>query len=145
MPMVTFQVLEGIDKGRSFRELPTPISIGREEGNVVRLNDERVSRFPAKVQADNEENITLTQGILFPADRPLPPLPEKTPPPQAARLAEMLDLLHRHLNAATENIRANEEGTQVTLTFADWQRIQTIQMLLARYVRAVTEPDVMAE
>jgi hypothetical protein len=57
----------------------------------------------------------------------------------------MLDFLHRHLNAATENIRANDEGTQVSLSFSDWQRIQTIQMLLARYVRAVTEPDVMAE
>src|SRR5262249_44238633 len=57
MPVITFQVLEGIDKGRSFRDLPTPVSIGREEGNVVRLNDERVSRFHAKVQADNEDII----------------------------------------------------------------------------------------
>jgi len=31
MATVTFQVLEGIDKGRSFRDLATPISIGREE------------------------------------------------------------------------------------------------------------------
>ena len=30
---VTFQVLEGIDKGRVFRELPVPVTIGREEGN----------------------------------------------------------------------------------------------------------------
>src|SRR5947209_930776 len=57
MPTVTFQVLEGIDKGRTFRELPTPVTIGREEGNVLRLNDERVSRFHAKVQADNGEII----------------------------------------------------------------------------------------
>ena len=57
MPAVTFQVLEGIDKGRVFRELPTPVTIGREEGNVLRLNDERVSRFHAKVQFDNGEVI----------------------------------------------------------------------------------------
>ena len=57
MPVVTFQVLEGIDKGRIFRELPTPVTIGREEGNVLRLNDERVSRFHAKVQFDNGEII----------------------------------------------------------------------------------------
>src|SRR4051812_29049881 len=57
MPPVTFQVLEGIDKGRVFRELPTPVTIGREEGNVLRLNDERVSRFHAKVQFDNNEVI----------------------------------------------------------------------------------------
>src|SRR5213592_2308457 len=57
MPPVTFQVLEGIDKGRVFRDLPTPVTIGREEGNVLRLNDERVSRFHAKVQFDNGEII----------------------------------------------------------------------------------------
>ena len=57
MPAVTFQILEGIDKGRMFRELPTPVTIGREEGNVLRLNDERISRFHAKVQFDNGEVI----------------------------------------------------------------------------------------
>ena len=57
MPTVTFQVLEGIDKGRIFRELPTPVTIGREEGNLLRLNDERVSRYHAKVQSDNGEII----------------------------------------------------------------------------------------
>src|SRR6266571_3349749 len=57
MPSVTFQVLEGIDKGRVFRGLPTPVTIGREEGNVLRLNDERVSRFHAKIQFDNGEVI----------------------------------------------------------------------------------------
>src|SRR5688572_856656 len=57
MPPVTFQILEGIDKGRVFRDMPTPVTIGREEGNVLRLNDERVSRFHAKVQVDNSEII----------------------------------------------------------------------------------------
>src|SRR3954463_2637255 len=57
MPAVTFQVLEGIDKGRIFRELSTPVTIGREEGNLLRLNDERVSRYHAKVQCDNGEMI----------------------------------------------------------------------------------------
>src|SRR5262249_47543149 len=50
-------VLEGIDKGRIFRELPTPVTIGREEGNGLRLNDERVSRFHAKVQQDGDDII----------------------------------------------------------------------------------------
>ena len=45
MKNVTFQVLEGVDKGRVFRELPIPVTIGREEGNLLRLNDERISRF----------------------------------------------------------------------------------------------------
>src|SRR6266404_5384804 len=57
MPTVTFQILEGIDKGRLFRDLPTPVTIGREEGNLLRLNDERVSRYHAKVQFDNGEVI----------------------------------------------------------------------------------------
>src|SRR5476651_1453763 len=54
---VTFQILEGIDKGRVFRDLLTPLTIGREEGNILRLNDERVSRFHAKVQIDDDDYI----------------------------------------------------------------------------------------
>src|SRR5271167_396556 len=54
---VTFQILEGIDKGRVFRDLPLPITIGREEGNLLRLNDERVSRFHAKIQVDSDDFI----------------------------------------------------------------------------------------
>ena len=74
MPLVTFQVLEGIDKGRIFREMPTPVTIGREEGNMLRLNDERVSRFHAKVQHDNGEiiltdlestNVTRVNGTVI--------------------------------------------------------------------------------
>src|SRR5216117_1818974 len=57
MTKVTFQVLEGIDKGRIFRELVTPITIGREEGNALRLNDERVSRYHAKVQIEDNDII----------------------------------------------------------------------------------------
>jgi pSer/pThr/pTyr-binding forkhead associated (FHA) protein len=233
MPVVTFQVIEGVDKGRTFRDLNTPVSIGREEGNTLRLNDERVSRFHAKVQSDNGEiiltdlestngtrvngnvvqirrlrpgdrvgvgrsllvfgsdqeikarNLTLTglstpvtgekpsnveatvlaqtlaaqfdhdidfalnphdqitiaAGSLFLGSRPLPPLPQKMTPSQAARLAELLDFLHRHLSSATENINADEEGAIVTLRYADWQRVMAMQMILARYVRAVAEPD----
>jgi pSer/pThr/pTyr-binding forkhead associated (FHA) protein len=238
MPTVTFQVLEGIDKGRVYREMTTPVTIGREEGNVLRLNDERVSRFHAKVQHDNgeiiltdlestngtrvngnvvqirrlrpgdrvglgrslllfgsereineriaalsavltpspgasgvhslpatmhaqtlaaqfahdqdfdlnlNEKITTAQGALFLGNLPLPPLPQKMTPSQAARLAELLDFLHRHLTHATENINANEDATQVSLSFADWQRVLAVQMLLARYNRAVAEPDTLED
>jgi FHA domain len=238
MPAVTFQVLEGIDKGRIFREIVTPVTIGREEGNLLRLNDERVSRFHAKVQFDNgeiiltdlestngtrvngnviqirrlrpgdrvgvgrslllfgseqeiaarqatisgigasstgtagmisvptavhaptlasqfdhdldfdltpAEKITIEKGTLFAGARPLPPLPEKLTPSQAARLAELLDFLHRHLTSATENIQANEDGVVVTLSYADWQRVMAVQMVLARYVRAVAEPEAIEE
>src|SRR5438132_1414374 len=54
---VTFQVVDGVDKGRVFRGLPVPLTIGREEGNILRLNDERVSRFHAKVQQDGNDLI----------------------------------------------------------------------------------------
>jgi pSer/pThr/pTyr-binding forkhead associated (FHA) protein len=241
MATVTFQVLEGIDKGRIFRELPVPVTIGREEGNMLRLNDERVSRFHAKVQQDNgdiiltdlestngtrvnntmvqirrlrhgdriyvgrsillfgsneeiavrmatlginvkppaggtlggvslsaqgpatiqaqalasqfehdldfdlnvKDEVTVTDDALFIGNRPLPPLPQKLTPSQAARLAEIVDFLHRGLTCATDNLRANDEGTQVTLNYADWQKIQAVQMLLARYLRAIAEPDAL--
>ncbi len=235
MPAVTFQVLEGIDRGRIFRELSTPVTIGREEGNALRLNDERVSRYHAKVQFDNgeviltdlestngtrvngsvisirrlrpgdqvgvgrsillygtdqeiaariatlsnvtvqpggaplpatvhaanlfsgefdqdvsfdlslDDKVTVNNGTMFLGARPLPPLPQKMSPSQAARLSELIEFLHRHLIAATEHIQANDETGQVTLSFADWQRILAVQMLLARYVRAVSEPDALGE
>jgi predicted component of type VI protein secretion system len=234
---VTFQVLDGIDRGRVFRELPTPVTIGREEGNLLRLNDERVSRYHAKVQLDGDDYILtdlestngtrvngtvvqirrlrfgdrinvgrstllfgsneqiaarmaqlssaglpqpsitpvpdsggsgvftmpsntlagqvdpnvefdvdlsdpihLTSDALFIGKRALPPLPLKLSPSQAARLAEILEYLHQGLTQATENIQARDDGTQVALSFADWQRVQAIQMLLARYLRMIADP-----
>lgn len=59
MALVTFRVLDGPDRGRSFVEVPTPVTVGREEGSSVQLNDERVSRFHLKIQED-EDRIVLT-------------------------------------------------------------------------------------
>lgn len=56
---ITFQVLEGFDKGRIFRDLDSPVSIGREDGNTLRLNDERVSRYHAKVNRDRDNVILV--------------------------------------------------------------------------------------
>ena len=57
MANVTFLVLEGVDKGRVYRQLTVPVTIGREEGNALRLNDERVSRYHAKVQTEDGDVI----------------------------------------------------------------------------------------
>jgi pSer/pThr/pTyr-binding forkhead associated (FHA) protein len=59
MALVTLRVLDGADRGRSFDNTPTPVSIGREEGNTVQLNDERISRFHLKIQED-QDKIVLT-------------------------------------------------------------------------------------
>lgn len=55
MTPVTLRVLEGADRGRNFDKLPTPISIGREEGNTIQLNDDRVSRFHLKIHWDQDQ------------------------------------------------------------------------------------------
>jgi len=52
MAQITFQVVEGLEAGRVFQNLSTPLTIGREEDNDIQLNDERISRFHAKVQED---------------------------------------------------------------------------------------------
>ena len=53
MSGITLRVLDGADRGRVFQNLPPPITIGREEGNTIQLNDERVSRYHIKIQEDH--------------------------------------------------------------------------------------------
>lgn len=50
---ITLRVVTGADRGRVYAELRPPITIGREEGNAVQVNDERVSRFHVKIQEDD--------------------------------------------------------------------------------------------
>jgi len=59
MAEITLRVLDGSDRGKVFDELPTPVTIGREEGNSIQLNDERVSRFHLKIQTDRDK-VVLT-------------------------------------------------------------------------------------
>ncbi|MDZ4819186.1 MAG: FHA domain-containing protein [Planctomycetota bacterium] len=59
MAEITLRVLDGSDRGKVHDELPTPVTIGREEGNSIQLNDERVSRFHLKIQADRDK-VVLT-------------------------------------------------------------------------------------
>jgi len=59
MALVTLRVIDGADRGRVFADLPTPLTIGREEGNTIQLNDERVSRCHLKIQ-ENQRKIILT-------------------------------------------------------------------------------------
>jgi len=226
MRTVTFLVLEGVDKGRVYRDLTIPVTIGREEGNGLRLNDERVSRYHAKVQMEDGdviltdldstngtrvngtaiqirrlragdqvsigrsmllfgtmEEIAARRAAAMPAhgeaqaqtiraeelaaasgrvaaaasrrevdteqgirtwtafDDDIPPLPQKLTPAQAARLAEIFDYMHRGLTNAVENIEANDDGTEVRLGFGEWQMIQAVQMLLARYGRTIADPE----
>mgnify|MGYP001322588454 CR=1 FL=1 len=53
--MLTLRLLDGADRGRIYENLEPPITIGREEGNTIQLNDERVSRYHVKIQEDNEK------------------------------------------------------------------------------------------
>jgi len=59
MAMICLRALDGADRGRVFENIPTPLTIGREEGNPVQLNDERISRFHVKIQEDSDK-IVLT-------------------------------------------------------------------------------------
>jgi predicted component of type VI protein secretion system len=59
MAEITLRVLDGSDRGKVFDELATPVTIGREEGNSIQLNDERVSRFHLKIQTDRNK-VVLT-------------------------------------------------------------------------------------
>lgn len=230
MATVTFLVLEGVDKGRVYHNLNTPVTVGREEGNILRLNDERVSRYHAKIQAEDDDVIVTdlestngtrvngstiqirrlrpgdqlsigrtmllfgtheeienrrnanrnqtanhhgaqtikahelaaaSKNLLSPTsdeeveqadptpnevdwsikDDSRPPLPNKLTGSQAARLAEILDFMHDILSKAVSDVSANEDGTEVRLSFEEWQAILGTQALLAQYSRNVAEPN----
>jgi hypothetical protein len=51
------RVLEGLERGKVYLQLATPVSIGREDDNDIQLNDDRVSRFHAKLQDDGGQVI----------------------------------------------------------------------------------------
>jgi len=57
MAEITIQILEGLERGRVFESLETPVTIGREDDNSIQLNDERVSRFHSKIQEDGDRII----------------------------------------------------------------------------------------
>jgi hypothetical protein len=68
MALVTLRILDGADRGRVHESLTTPITIGREEGNAIQLNDDRVSRFHVKIQEDHDKVVLVdlesTNGTL---------------------------------------------------------------------------------
>lgn len=55
MSSITLRVLDGTDRGKVFDSVEAPITIGREEGNTIQLNDERVSRFHLRIQKDHDD------------------------------------------------------------------------------------------
>ena len=59
MARITLRILDGADRGRIFEDISAPLTIGREEGNQIQLNDERISRFHLKIQED-EGKLVLT-------------------------------------------------------------------------------------
>jgi pSer/pThr/pTyr-binding forkhead associated (FHA) protein len=49
MALITVRILDGPDRGKEFHQIATPVTIGREEGNLIQLNDHRVSRNHVKI------------------------------------------------------------------------------------------------
>ena len=55
MSSITLRVLDGTDRGKVFESIDAPVTIGREEGNTIQLNDERISRFHLRIQLDHDD------------------------------------------------------------------------------------------
>ena len=62
MTSITLRILDGSDRGKVFDDLPIPITIGREEGNSIQLNDDRISRFHLKIQQDHDDVVLTDLG-----------------------------------------------------------------------------------
>jgi hypothetical protein len=59
MTSVTIRVLEGMEQGRVYSRLQLPLTMGREDENNIQLNDDRISRFHARLQ-DHSGRVILT-------------------------------------------------------------------------------------
>lgn len=55
MSSITLRVLDGTDRGKVFSSVKAPVTVGREEGNTIQLNDERISRFHLRIQQDHDD------------------------------------------------------------------------------------------
>ena len=236
MAEVTFQVLEGLERGQVYAELSTPVTIGREDDNAIRLNDERVSRFHAKVQEDGDrviltdldstngtrvnghpvqmrvlrvgDQLTIGRCVLvygsreeiserlagrddsevslselenqtmaIPGKSPeeaenessagrvgdldaadafhdyvdlFPDGPPEAPqgllPVQRAQISDMLAYAHDQLRMVLESgIEVQEddddEAEDMRVDWVAWQRLVAVEMELARYLRAIAEPE----
>ena len=49
MSKVSFRIIDGPERGKVFDDLSLPVSIGREKGNSIVIDDERMSRFHLKI------------------------------------------------------------------------------------------------
>ena len=74
-------------------------------------------------------------------DRAPPELPLALSPAQAAQLSEVLDYLHRALAHAVEPVHVPPNAAEARLPVEHWQRLQAVQLFLARYSRKIAEPD----
>ena len=131
------------------RGVPAPLSHQPRRWLAHDRNGKNLHYFKPFRQSSLVNSIADSQRTVAPAppnvgwtafDDEVPLLPNKLTPSQAARLAEILDYLHKGLTTAVENIDANEDGTEIRIGFAEWQTIQAVQMLLARYARNISEP-----
>ena len=68
-PTITLRIIDGTDKGKEFKDIPLPVSLGREAQNTIRLHDEKVSRYHCKIQESGGEiiltDIESTNGTLL--------------------------------------------------------------------------------
>lgn len=55
MTKITLRVLDGANRGEIYENILLPVTIGREEGNSIQLNDERVSRVHVRIQQDHDD------------------------------------------------------------------------------------------
>ncbi|MDR1925187.1 MAG: FHA domain-containing protein [Planctomycetaceae bacterium] len=53
MALVTIRILDGPERGKAFHQVATPVTVGREEGNLIQLSDERISRYHLKIHENN--------------------------------------------------------------------------------------------
>ena len=75
------------------------------------------------------------------AEHLIPDLPHKLTPSQADSHLRGPRFPASGSRRRSGKSEPTEEGAEITVPLHDWQKVQAVQLLLARYLRAVAEPS----
>src|SRR5262249_23665866 len=78
----------------------TPALMASGPATIRAQSTDQIGNNELEFDLNLKDQVTIANGDMYVGNRPLPPLPKKLSPAQAARIAEIFDFLHRGISFA---------------------------------------------